>query len=750
LIVVAVLNSLWLAVSDSTAYGSTGRPLSGVVLDGETLDPVAGASVAIDGTELSSTTDATGRFELADAPDSGVIGVRVVANGYDVTDEQVDLDEVEREALALVVLRPNTAGETIEVEARAPLAKRSPGHTELEREELVKLPGARGDALEVVRSLPGVASAVGRGFSPGNLVIRGAAPEDSIYLLDGVEIPLVYHFGGLQTVLPAEMIDDIEFLPGGFDVDNGRATGGIVHIHTRPSMPDHLTGFAELSFINVAGQVQGPLWKKRNVSFALGFRRSMVDALLPAVIPDDANLTFTTMPQYYDAEARLDWVPNEHNRVAAFGLFSLDRIALVSDNENAQDPNLTGRLDAEESVGVGIATWHYHSKELDNTAAFAVSKLHMNQKIGDSRHLDIVSPTVALRESMVWRAHPRATLRLGGDLLVNRGDFDVVMPLPPQEGMPSDPNFTTDPVTTFDDVIDDVWASAYVASDLKPLQRLTVTPGVRLDHYDRLDATTVSPRLAARLRLSPKWMVRAAVGEYTRPLTGAEWAASGLDPERAEHYVAGADYQIADGVSASASGFYTDSRDLVVQDPSLIENDALEAYVNRGTGRAYGAELIVRAKLANFFGWITYTASHATRKDSPMESSRLFDHDQTHNVIAVGSYKWGAWTFGGRWQLTTGEPYTPVVGSQYLSDVDSYRPTYGRTNSDRLETAHQLDLRVDRTWQFDTWTLSGYLDVSNVYANPRTYGYQYNFDYTEREKVTDLPILPAIGIRGAF
>jgi outer membrane receptor protein involved in Fe transport len=595
-----------------------------------------------------------------------------------------------------------------------------------------------------------VANAFGNGFSTGNLVIRGSAPEDSMYLLDGIEIPLIYHFGGLQTVLPAEMIDDIEFLPGGFGVENGRATGGIVHIHTRPSTPKKLEGFAELSFINVAGHVQGPLWREQNLSFALGFRRSVIDAILPAVVPDDANLTFTTMPQYYDAEARIDWVPAEHHRVSAFGLFSLDRLSLISANENALDPALTGEFDAEAGVGVGVASWKYRTKELDSTATVSFSKMQLEQALGETHRLNIDSPTVALREELVWRAHPRASLRVGGDVLVNESTFDVVMPLPPQEGMPGEPNFTTDPLTIVDDVIDDVWASAYVASDLKPIKKLTVTPGLRLDRYDHLGATTLSPRLSARFRLSPRWVTRAAVGEYTRPLTGAEYVATGVEPERAIHYVTGADYEVAEGVSATASAFYTDTRDLVVQDRSLIETDALDAYVNRGTGRAYGAEFMLRAKRKNFFGWLTYTASRSTRKDEPSMSSRLFDHDQTHNFIAVGSYRWGPWSFGGRWQLSTGEPITPVTGSQYLTDIDAYQPTYGETNSDRLETAHKLDLRVDRTWTFDTWSLSGYLDVSNVYANARTLGYQYNFDYTEREESTDIPILPAIGIRGAF
>ena len=85
-----------------------------------------------------------------------------------------------------------------------------------------------------------------------------------------------------------------------------------------------------------------------------------------------------------------------------------------------------------------------------------------------------------------------------------------------------------------------------------------------------------------------------------------------------------------------------------------------------------------------------------------------------------------------------------------MADVNIYLPVLGEINSDRLDAAHQLDLRIDRKWKFDTWSLDVYLDVTNVYANPRTLGFNYNFDFSERDAIEELPLVPAIGVRGAF
>ena len=178
--------------------------------------------------------------------------------------------------------------------------------------------------------------------------------------------------------------------------------------------------------------------------------------------------------------------------------------------------------------------------------------------------------------------------------------------------------------------------------------------------------------------------------------------------------------------------------------------DIENAYSNRGYGRSFGVESLLRVQKDNFFGWISYTLSRGDRVDSGEIPRRLFSFDQTHNLVTIGSYKWGTWEFGGRFQLSTGVPDTPVLGSIYLSDFNVHVPVNGEPNSTRFPTAHQLDIRIDKKWQFKNWSLSAYLDVTNVYANAPVLAFDYNFDFSEREEITGLPFLPAIGIRGSF
>jgi len=720
-------------------------PFTGEVLDGVSFRPIKGATIVVlDGGE-TVTSNARGRYRVKDAP-VGKIKVDVSADGYQPRVETVKVRADGKTHAVVILVRPGVMSEIIAVTSGAPVSTTAPGKQNIAREELTRIPGTQGDALQSIKSMPGVANVDAPGAGPGLIVIRGAAPEDSKITIDGIEVPLVYHFFGLQSVLPSEFIDTIEFLPGGFEADEGRSTGGVINILTRANEAEELRGFAELSFINFAGFLQGPVSRKRKMYFSLGLRRSAIDLLLPQVVPD--TVSFTTAPQYYDAQARFDWRPNERHRLSTLAMFSYDLLKLLNDNVSPNEPLLSGRIENRTSFSRLIGTWQYTGPKLQSRFVTAAGTQGILVRLGENNFGDADVWRIEAREDARYKLHSKLQLRFGGEARLARGHMKAHFPLPPAEGTGGVPNLSSQPVIELDDPINNQLYAAYVMADVKPFKDTTITPGLRLDHFQRFAATALMPRLSFRQRINKNWKLRAALGAYTRPLERNEALATHLEPEEATQYVLGADYKIARGVRASFSTFYTDRRKLVVFEPNM--QDALSSYANLGYGRAFGAEGLVRVKRNNLFGWVSYTLSRSDRVDGPTRERRLFDFDQTHNFLIVGSYTLGAWQFGGRWQYSTGNPLTPVLGGIYVSDRDVHIPVLGALNSDRIDAAHQLDFRIDRTWTFRTWKLSAYLDVTNVYLNPKTLGFSYNFNYSQREPIEELPILPALGIRGSF
>jgi outer membrane receptor protein involved in Fe transport len=229
-----------------------------------------------------------------------------------------------------------------------------------------------------------------------------------------------------------------------------------------------------------------------------------------------------------------------------------------------------------------------------------------------------------------------------------------------------------------------------------------------------------------------------------------------LKPERAWQSSLGVESKLAPGITLATTAYYVDRSDMIVQREARADampGNGTDTYENAGIGRSYGAEMLLQARGERFFAWAAYTFARSERQDHVMDPWRKFDEDQTHNLVVLASYKLGAakqWQVGGRFQYTTGLPYTPVSGAVFDSDRNTYTPSYGAINSLRQAAPNQLDLRVDHYWQMQGWKLSAYLDISNVYANAPVVQVQYNENFTKRTDVTGIPILPALGVRGEF
>jgi outer membrane receptor protein involved in Fe transport len=219
--------------------------------------------------------------------------VDVPASGQARFDAALPLLSAEGEEVVVVEASREGAGET--------------RHT-IKPREVRNIPGAANDALKSVQNLPGVARPP---FGAGMLVVRGSAPGDTRVFLDGQEIPQLYHFSGLNSVVPTEMLSRIDFLPGGFGVRYGRAVGGVVDVESRGGREDKWGGFFDADFYGAAGLAEGPVGNGAEKGHLIGgVRRSYVDFVLPALAGSSAgggaDLDWTVAPRYYDYQLRYD------------------------------------------------------------------------------------------------------------------------------------------------------------------------------------------------------------------------------------------------------------------------------------------------------------------------------------------------------------------------------------------------------------------------------------------------------------
>ncbi|HYG70611.1 MAG TPA: energy transducer TonB, partial [Anaeromyxobacteraceae bacterium] len=232
--------------------------------------------------------------------------------------------------------------------------------------------------------------------------------------------------------------------------------------------------------------------------------------------------------------------------------------------------------------------------------------------------------------------------------------------------------------------------------------------------------------------------------------------------EGSVQYALGAEHRLAGRVFLDVQLYYKRLFDLVLPSSRAIERDGAsvpERFASDGTGRAYGAEVLLRWDPdGRFFGWLAYSLSR-TKRDQTVAGGEDFgpegsDFDQPHNLVAIGTVElpelWDGLAAGFRLRWSSGIPYEPIRGAVYDADSDTYEPIFTGRKTGRLPAFFQLDLRVDRTWTFPSWKFTAYLEVQNVTNRENAEADLYNYDYTERGLVTGLPIFPAFGLRAEY
>ncbi|MDB4953622.1 MAG: TonB-dependent receptor [Myxococcales bacterium] len=709
-----------------------------ITITGRVIDsfgkPIRNATVSIEAMPqiAPATTDKQGRYRLAGV----AIGAAVVISieGYQTGLATVAgplIDEV-------VLLSDKQATEVIEVQGEAPPA--SPGAAKLDRTELQRIPGTGNDLVRTLSAMPGIVNfQFPLGYS--GVVIRGSSPQDSKVLIDDFEVPVLYHDIGFRSIVPTEAIDKLDYVPGGFDVAYGRAASGIVSLTTRPGS-DERSEQLEGSIIDTGAIVQGSIDKSTH--YMIAFRRSLIDLILPALIPKDADLALTTVPRYYDEQFRIDHTFSPRWRVRFSSVGSDDKLELFTNKAQSPDKRFFNRT---RFIRLTSAAMFHDGPWYGSFALSGIAQEFVFER-GISQYVNVRQPNVTARTEITRTAKDAGGLtnfewRVGAEAAIGRTTIDLALPQERREGQPMG---TDNPNDTSQRFNGSIWTPDFatwtaVSANLDP--RIRFTTGVRVDAFARINDYAIQPRGELQIKLTPAVTARLSAGAYARPPEyQGELLFSNIHPEKSTQTIAGLQYEPREGFRLQSSLYYSDRTSLLTYAPDG------RSLLNQGRGITYGAELFATVRSGPWFGFLSYSYSHSTRVDFPRAAERLFDFDQPHSLNLALSWKKGKWQLGGRFQLYSGLPNTPVQTAVFDSDANIYTPIFGAVNSDRTPIHNQLDLRLDRYWKWGPVQMSYFLDVQNVYLNDSVIAYFYSYDYSQRAAFKSLPIIPSMGFRG--
>lgn len=674
------------------------------------------------------------------APRPGLCLVCVLCfRAHGATAQEESFESVDLEALFEEPVEAATA----EVET----PPREATKRELTEEELTTLPGTRGDALRAVEVLPGVGH-VPFGSNDRPPPLRGSGPDESRVLLDGVPVPLLYHFGGLTSFFNSHLLESVELRPGNHSSRFGRSSAGMVDAHVRAAHPDELRAALELSLIDNQAWLDAPVGDE--TSIALAARRSNLDFVFSRLVPED-TFSVTAAPVYYDYQALLRHRVFTGTKLRLLAYGSRDHLRMVFSKPHDDDPALHGDLE-------GLLEFHRIQAHVDSEFGTHVEQhitlsagpRTMFQHLGDlNARLDAMD--VYGRADWSILAHERIRADFGVDLESEFSSGTYSGPVPSVEG---DLSGETDPLGTLQSAsltrsLRFVRPGAYAELLFRPTDDLLLIPGVRADLQHEVRNWSVDPRLSARWQVTPRFAAKSAVGLFTRPIVYylliPELGNPGLAPERTLQGSVGFEAEPDRRVHLDVDVFAKRWIDRIVP----TAEGAPPRFDNQGGGRAHGLELLARARpTSDLSTLVAYTLSRSQRQERD-GTWRIYEGDQTHNFSGVITYDLGAgWVLGGRFRYVTGNPETPIVGAVYTAEVDQYRAVYGAFGSARRPAFHQLDLRIDKRWELGALALTTYLEVFNVYNAENREGTTYSYDFSASEPVVGMPFFPNLGVRG--
>lgn len=737
---------------------------AGVLSAAGTREPVAGALVSAGAME--ATSNALGEFSFKGLP-VGAVDVKVVAAGFETFSAQEQVREGERTD-ARYVLRPLDAqNETV---VRDLKERREVSSTRLTQSEFKVVAGARNDAFRVVQNLPGVARSP---FGGGALVVRGSKAWDSRIYIDEVQIPQLFHFAGLTATFNSASLESVSFAPGNFGVDYGRSIGGVIQADVKTPSKTRLHGSVDLNFFDVSALVETPVSDAWSVSAAarLGLAQWTVPFAIRTFAPAaESTLGFAVTPRFWDYQVRAEArVGASKNRVFVSAFGSSDAWSFIK-------PNPFLDADVEGNTGAAGTSQLYNrlvvgiDQRLSERVSF-VSRNSIgydaNEQKGTTSEIFFRSVSVPIQLRERFRIEvPEAHLEFGAglDALVTPTGLSAQQPPPFKSNQLPDP-YITRRLTAQSETRVYIEPGLFVDATWTPLEALRVRAGLRVDsELGTMKKAWVNPRLSARWAIVENVAVKVGAGMYQQPpdyrvgQLSPVFGNPGLLPEGAWHFTAGVEAKLFELIELDVQGYhkwlFNQARQTLStgQGSDISIPGAESRYTSLGYGRAYGAEVLLRIRPTRIFtGWVAYSVSCFERDYYGGVAFAPGPLDQPHNLIVVGSVKLPYdFNFGARFRFASGPLVTPVLGSLFDLNGNYHVPLPGPPWSQRLPSFMQLDLRLDKRFVFDAWTLVAYVDVQNATNQQNPEALIYNHNYSQSAYLTGLPILPTLGLRGEW
>jgi len=751
-----LINTFFIGLFSCFIWSQNTGELNGRIIDSQSELPLEGAAVIIENHNYGTITDSNGYFRFEDIP----------AKTYNITSSFLGYEN--QTIYNVIVKSIGTSNllftlQTLSENLDEVIVNKSPFRTSKETPlstqtfsavEIETYPGGNNDITAVAQSLPGISPSIG-GFR-NDFIIRGGAPNESVYYLDGIEIPNINHFstqgsaGGPVGMLNVDFIREVTLSSSSFGAEYDNPLSGVLAFEQRDGNTQNKALKLRIGASEAGITINTPLLKKEknrsNTSIMLSVRRSYLQFVFELI-------GLPIRPDYWDYQWKLTHKFNSYNSLSFIGIGSIDDFSVVSPDEFDAEKQSTIEqvpIIKQKTMTTGIS-WKRNFKNGNGKMQTTLSSNKLQNLL--SRFSNNENKTGALFQNDSKEQETK--LRIHVSNYSQKWNFSYGFNIQKSNytnktlNLLNNFNYTTN--------LDFIKYGLFTkASRSFYNERLSVSLGLRAD-ADSFSLgssliSNLSPRLASSFILSEngKWKLNGSIGRYykipTYTMLGfqnneGQYINKDARYTQSDHYVFGLEYNFSKSSRFTLEGFIKKYSQYPI---SLIDGVSLankgggfevlgnEPIVDIGKGKSSGIELSYQQKLTdNFYGILSFT--HFYSKFSGLQEKFLPSVWDSRNLFSfTGGYKLRRnWEISMRYRFAGQTPYVPADVSSSLETYPQIVLDYDRLGQKRLSSFNRGDVRIDKKWNFKKLSFNLYIEIQNFLAQSTPVPPQYGLSRNE-------------------
>ncbi|GAB5465503.1 MAG: carboxypeptidase regulatory-like domain-containing protein [Candidatus Kapaibacteriales bacterium] len=748
------------------------------MVDFKTQQPIAGASIFLQGTGFGAVSGNDGSYIIKNAPTGRYIIV-VSSIGYEMLSQQIvltsgreliqdfQMNETWVESEEVVVTASRGSFETVNESAVV-------SSTLFTVEQVERYAGSRADPARAAQTYAGVVTA---NDNRNDIIIRGGSPTELLWRLDGLDIPNPNHFatqgatGGPISVINSRLLDNSDFLTGAFPAEYGDKMSGVFDLRTRSGNKDKYEYIGQFGFNGLEFGAEGPIGE--NVSFIANYRYSFLDILEMIGV----DFGFAGVPRYQDFNAKIDWRASDKDNISLTALWGIGEIdinaseeeeVVTGDEDVLFGSGVTGvalnwkRLWTEKSYGrltLGTALSNFYTYvdsivTIPGTNTLQSSPGRFYENVSTENYLNA-------KYAHYYAPDKRHYISTGAEARYRFYDIRDERIYPPDyQGfryqLLADGNA--------------MQYLGYVNWNWRITEALVTNIGIHSQYLEISDKATLEPRFGLSYQLTEGQKINAGVGVHRQSLPLQVYFANennrNLDFMQSIHYVGGYSTILGNIAQLKIEGYYKDISNAPVENiPSTfsflnlgadfgsVSIGDLEA-VSEGLGKAWGAELTLNKQFAN--GWYGVLTGSYTRQRFKASDGiwRWGGFDNIYIANLLGGYEWKisdefVIESSIRWTVAGGSPIVPV-------DVEASRAAgeteldFNRAYEERRPVYNKFDIKIDFRQDYTGFSIVSFISIENVLNNGNPLGYRWNNARQEVQPINQLGFFPIGGFRIEF